>query len=104
MIDVSFLIISSDLPTFLSMKDMVTNGLALSIQGIYQSYRGYRKLLILSNLFLIYEREMEDMQFIIYYESDLKQLHHNFGHPSVRAIEALPKREKGDTLVRQWAL
>lgn len=46
------------------------------------------------NYFLIREWKEADMDFVVYTEEQLRKLHRNLGHTSVRDIEALLKTEE----------
>lgn len=65
-IDVHFLRLESIIPTLLSMKYMVTNGLDISIQGCYMSLEGRRQKLSMQNYFLIHQWKKYDAPYVIY--------------------------------------
>lgn len=79
-------------PTLLSMRDMIHNGLDLSLQDCMIKYAGKRKGLEMENYYLINRWTSEDMPLILYTEMELRAIHRNFEHPSIRATENLLKR------------
>lgn len=91
-IDVDFVIINEEVPSLLSMKDMYTNGLDLSIQGRYVSLANRRHKLAFENFFLIHRWSTRDMPYALYTETDLRRIHRGFGHPSVKSTEKLLRR------------
>lgn len=84
-IDVQFRIMPFDCPSLLSMKDMIDNGLDLSIQNKWISYKHKLQDLIFENYFLVHRWNAWDSCF--YTEPELKRLHRVFGHPSVTALK-----------------
>lgn len=91
-IDVDFAIINSDIPTLLSNKDMIDNGLDLSLQGHYLHIGPLRQPLSLENYFLVYRWSADDTPYALYTEPELRRIHRTFGHPSVKATYNLLKR------------
>lgn len=97
-IDVTFTILEEDVPSLLSNRDMIDNGLDLSLQGRYL-YKGSRKQpLALENYFLIYRWKAGTTPFALYSEGELRRIHRGFGHPSVRATEKLLERAAGENI------
>lgn len=60
-IDVDFLITKDDIPTFLSIKDMVTDGLEFSIQYFHIRFKSKTQPRIMVNFFLIQNWVKADM-------------------------------------------
>lgn len=60
-IDVQFLMITEDIPSLLSMKDVVENGLEISIQGIFVSLGLKCHKLAMENYFLIHRWSLEPL-------------------------------------------
>lgn len=60
---VDFLLISEDVPSLLSMKGLVENGLDISIHDNYVSLWRWKKRLKMSNYFLIHEWRPTDVPF-----------------------------------------
>ena len=89
-IDVKFRIMAFDCPTLLSMKDMVDNGLDISVQNKWVSYKHKLQDLAFENYFLIHRWSVSDSSF--YTEPELRKLHRVFGHPSVTALKYLLRR------------
>lgn len=84
-IDVWFTVINQDVPTLLSMRDMVTNGLGISIQKCHVHFRGRVHQLGMRNFFLIHTWAPTDMPFVMYTKRELRTVHRTFGHPSIGA-------------------
>lgn len=91
-ISVLFLILKGEIPGLLSMRDMITNGLELSLQKATISFAGLHKDLELKNIFLVHNWNPDDMSYALYTESELRKIHRNFGHPSVNAMGNLLRR------------
>lgn len=89
-LDVKFRIMEFDCPSLLSMKDMVDNGLDISIQKKWVSYKHKRKEPVFENYFLIHRWNASDLSF--YTEPELRRLYRVFGHPLVTALKNLLKR------------
>ena len=101
-IDVKFRIVNTKCPTLLSLKDMIQNGLDISIQERTISFKHKRQSLTFENYFLIHRWRSQDMSF--YTEPELKRLHRVFGHPSVTALKHLLRKadpEKFNTEVKE---
>lgn len=79
----------------MSMKDMVTNGLDLSLQNQHISFGKRTQKLAMENFFLIHRWSKEEMPYALYTEGELAKIHRNFGHPSVKSTEGLLKRAGG---------
>lgn len=100
---IAFVVLERDCPTLLSNKDMLDNGLDISIQDRYISMGERRQPLILENYFLKYKWDPYCMIYAAYSEKELVKIHRSFGHPSVRATYNLLRRAgraepKGETL------
>lgn len=95
-IDVRFLIISSDVPTLLSMRDMVDNKLDTSVQERTISLGSKKQSLSMENYFLIHRWSKGNMPFVLLTEVELRKIHSAFGHPSVAAMGNLLKRAGDD--------
>lgn len=91
-IDVTFSIMEQDTPSLLSNKDMIDNGLDVSLQGRYLHVGQRRQPLSIENYFLVYRWTARNTSFALYTEQELRKIHRSFGHPSVRATEQLLKR------------
>lgn len=53
-IDVDFLILQEDVPSLLSMRDMIENQLDISIQSLHITLAGRKQSLAMENFFLIH--------------------------------------------------
>ena len=91
-IDVTFQILDSNVPTLLSMKDMHDNGLDISIQDKVVKYKHLLQPLAFENYFLVHRWQPGDVAYSLYTESELRKLHRVFGHPSASALVNLLKR------------
>jgi len=79
--DVRFRILKNNCPTLLCLRDMIENGLDISIQDQTISYD-----------FLKHKWTMGDVSYAMYTDQELRRLHRVFGHPSVSALQKLLKR------------
>ena len=91
-IDVDFIVLGCNCPSLLSNKDMLTNGLDISIQGKFLYMGDRRQPLTLKNYFFIYEWDAKELPYILYTEGELRRIHRGFGHPSVLSTYNLLKR------------
>lgn len=91
-IDVDSLIIEENIPYPLSMKDMLLNGLDISIQEQEISIQVRKQKLTMENYLLIYRYTSDNMSYSMYTESELRRIHRLFGHPYVQATEKLLRR------------
>lgn len=80
-IDVEFLIMSDDIPTLLSMRDLAVNNLDISLQKSTISLAERSLKLKFENYFLINEWSPKDVSLAMYAESDLFVIHRIFGQP-----------------------
>lgn len=93
-IDVRFQIVTDDVPTLLSMKDMMDNGLNIRIQSKEVKYKHLWQALHFDNYFLIHRLDHGDLTFSLYTEAELKKLHPVFGHPTVSSLVNLLRRAR----------
>lgn len=91
-IDVHFMAIGANIPTSLSMKDMLNNGLAIYIYECTIKLNGIAQRLHLNNFFLIHIWGPTDMPFAMYTERELRMIHRWFRHPIKWATEGLLRR------------
>lgn len=91
-IDVEFSILPDDTPSLLSNKDIIENGLDISLQGGYLYIDDARQPLIFENFFYIYKWKAPSIPYVLYTEQELRRIHRVFGHPSVAATHNLLKR------------
>lgn len=95
-IDVDFKIVRDNVPTLLSNKDMIVNGLDISLQDKVVKLGNKTQPLILENYFFIHKWKPSDISHSMYTEPELRQLHRSFGHPSVTALTNLLRRARPD--------
>lgn len=95
---VFFLVLNEYVLKPLSMKDMIENGLYISIQGQYVSLGQRRRLLSMENYFLKHRWKLDDTDFLLYTENELRTLHRTFDHLSLKALELLLHRAYGPLL------
>ncbi len=93
-IDVRFQIVKDNVPSLLCMKDMLDNGLDISILDSEIRYKHLSQPLELKNYFLIHKWKRGDIGYSLYTEAELKKLHKSFGHPSVSALVNVLKRAR----------
>lgn len=91
-IDVQFRIVNEKVPSLLSNKDMIDNGLDISLQRKTISHGKQEQSLDFENYFLIHRWRSDDISYSMYTEKELRKLHRVFGHPSVRALTNLLRR------------
>lgn len=79
-IDVDFWIIEERVPTLLSMRDMIHNGLDISIQHarIYPGKSSQK--FAFENCFLIHRWDATKSMHIYYTENELRTIHRTMGH------------------------
>ena len=97
-IDVDFAILKEDSPSLLSNKDMIENGLDISLQGSYLYIGNLRQPLVLENYFFKYNWSSTSIPYVLYTEKELRTIHRSFGHPSVSSTYKLLRRASGDKL------
>lgn len=97
-IEVDVILIYGKVPSLLSMKSMVENGLEISIQDKTIRWRGRFQPLNFRNYFLIHVWLPADFPNEMYTEDALIRIHRNCGNTSVRATQGLLRREKGSEL------
>lgn len=97
-LDIKFQIVSDNVPTLLSMKDMLDNGLDISIQQKEVKFKHLMHPLIMENYFLIHRWRPGDMAFSLYTETELRKLHRVFGHPTVSSFTNLLRRARPDDM------
>ena len=97
-IDIKFRIVKDNVPTLLAMKDMVENGLDISIQRRVVKYKHLEHPLHMENFFLIHRWGRGDLAYSLYTETELKRLHRTFGHPTVEALINLLRRANPDEM------
>lgn len=88
-IDVKFKILRDNCPTLLSLKDMIENGLDISIQDKTISFKHNIQSLTFENDFLKHKWSPKDTSYALYTERELRRLHRVFGHPTVTALGKL---------------
>jgi len=89
--DIQFHIVTEDVPTLLSLKDLKRTGVELSIQRDCLTFMGREQKLVLENDFLYYRWAPDSALFT---HSELVKLHRSFGHPSVSALYRVLKRAR----------
>lgn len=89
---VEFLLLSDEMPTLLSMREMIKNELDISIQKTHITHGEIQRKLKFENYFLIHLWDPEDIHFSLYTQKELRSTHRNFGHPSFRATGKLLRR------------
>lgn len=77
---------------------MVRNNLYLSLKRKCITYQGKYKPLNTQNYTLTYNWTPKDTAYIFHTDHDLRQIHREFGHPAIRAIEKLLNRASDNTL------
>lgn len=80
------MLIKDDIPTLLSLRGMITNGLDLSIGHGHACFNERIQKLDLVNVFMEHNWEPKYMRYVLFTETELRAIHRNFGHPSFRAM------------------
>lgn len=83
-IDVHFLLFVEELPTLLSMKYMLQNGLYISLQDSQISFARRKQELKLENCFIIHQWKPSDTPHFMYTEGELRSIHRSFLNPSIK--------------------
>lgn len=86
LLDIKFMVIAEDIPTLLSLQDMVDNGPDTSIQECFASLGDGRPPPKMDNYFPVHKWKPEDVPRVRYTELEIRLLHWTFEHPSVRAL------------------
>lgn len=92
-IEVDFLIIADDVPSLLSKKDMLSNGLEMTIQNKKIYFNGQTQALLMENFFLIHKWSPDEILYALYTGKEISRIHKNFSHPSINRTEGILKRE-----------
>lgn len=100
-IDIHFLIIPDDIPSFLSMNDMADNGLDIYIRAWHIRFGSLAHSLRMVNYFLIENWGPPDMPFVLYTERELVRVHRIFEHATIRSTENILSRAGNDRLTLQ---
>lgn len=91
-LDIEFSILGDDMPSLLCNKDLIENGLDISLQGGYLYIGNAQEPLTLNNYFFIYKWSAGSIPYVIYTEDELRKIHRTFGHPSVTSTHNLLRR------------
>lgn len=97
-IEVEVFLLSDNVPSLLSMKDMIYKKLKISIQDRTVSSAGRVQSLTMRNNFLIHRWTPEDMPYVLFTEAEIGRIHRTFGHTSVRSTRELLRRARGEDL------
>lgn len=73
-IDVDSLVIPDDIPSLLCMKDIVNNGLDISIEHHAVGFKDLTHLLKMATYFLIHDWPPADMPYSLHTESELRRI------------------------------
>lgn len=93
--DADFLVLKTDVPTLLILRDTLKYNLDISIHDAHLLFEGRSEPLIIRNCSLIYTWEPEDSHFPLFTGSDLRNIYRTFGHPMLKATINLLKRASG---------
>lgn len=91
-IDVTFLMIERNVSTLFPRKDMLENGLNISIQWWYVWSGPRRYRLEMENYFLIHKCTPEDAPYVFHTKWKLRKFHRTLSHPLVNALNPLVRR------------
>lgn len=73
MIDVEFLLLDDQVPTLLSMRDMIRNGLEISMQQAHSTHMTKKQRIKLDNYFFFHEWYPHDICFALYMENQIRR-------------------------------
>lgn len=79
-IDVELLLLSDEFPSLISLRDLVENGLNISIQDFVIKHDGMEQPLTIETYFLVYSWTPEDVPYFFYTEMELRTIHRTFVH------------------------
>lgn len=94
-INVLFMVIEKDIPTLLSMEDMVHNGFDISIQDQYVRSEERRQPMKMENYIPIHRSSPADVPYVLYTEQKARTSHRTYRHLSVRALQLVLNRANG---------
>ena len=97
-VDVKFQSLKYNVPTLLCMKDMIQNGLDISIQKKEIRYKNPSHPLHFENYFLIHKWNPGDVSYSLYTEEELRKLHRTFAHLTVSSFIKLLKFARPDEM------
>lgn len=98
LINEKILLVTENIPTLLSMKDMKTNGLYIPLQEETIIFGWESQKLIMDNVFLKHNWSPADLSFSLDTELELRKIHRAFGHPSIGATHLFTTSSKGGHL------
>lgn len=99
--DVAFLILREDASSLLSMTDMETNHLYISIKHKHISFAWHKHPLAMENYFLIHRWNSQDIPYALHTELALPTIHWSFVHPSIRSTEGLLRGSPGGSVSKE---
>lgn len=97
-IGVKFSILQDDLPSLLSNKDLLDNGLDTSLQEAFLFINDRQKSLILYNYFFIHRWNSSSIPNFMYTEGEIRTIHRSCGHPSVKSLTNQFSKAAGKSL------
>lgn len=83
-IDVDFAILKEDVSSFQSNLDMIENGRDIPLQERYPHIVSLRQPLAFESFFFIYRSDLNSIQYVLYTEKDIRQIHRGFEQTSVQ--------------------
>lgn len=98
---VYFLVLKQQIPTLLSLRDMMINGLDISLKNCHVSFGNKTHKLSMENYFLVHRWSSSDTPIALYTQTKLRRIHKSFGHPPVGSLTNLIKRADSNKLDKQ---
>lgn len=71
-LEVKFSILQDEMPSLLSKKDLIDNGLNISLHGVFLHIGDLRQPLILDNYFFVHKWSSSSIPYFLYTESELR--------------------------------
>lgn len=88
------------MPSLLSNRDLIDNGLGIRLQGGYLHVGDSKQPLTLDNYFFIYKWDARSIPYVLYTEHELRSIHRAFGHPSVSSLHKVLKKASTEPLAK----
>lgn len=96
--DIDFSILGGETPSLPCNRDLIENGLDISIQGGYLYIGEARQPPALDNFFFIYKCTVASIPYILYTEDELRGIHRVSGHPIESSTQKSLKKANKEPL------
>lgn len=95
-INVDFMMLKENVPTLISVPDIILNGLDISVQRRHVSLGKRTQQLSMEKYFLVHRWTKDCAIYSCYTQDELCKIHRTFGHPSALAMVNLLNRADVD--------